>query len=473
MAEPFRFNWNALLREFRRAAKAFPHPLYHQRIYDSQHRGAGVTYEARKIYEVGHALTSGKWQEWHGPVKSHFPILKYDDPPPHDSGSGQDGDWYGRFFGNGKGLQQFKHLAGSACAVQNEMRSRIALTMEGWPGFLELVYHIAARYPQPLLRTEHSIKTWCDDDWLEDSGPLKWAENKGRFELMTSSCETLTPDLFRVSITAIEMILDPDRALLLNPWVIQMEEGGELGRELPKLPIELKSAPVEVPMTITTTTSTVETSTLPDYMFHLERGRWHLRFRVDAATTEEDSFMDEASLGFQYIAEILRRRGDPVSCLEQSPSGKAATAADVTRIKDRSKHIDPADLGAAGASRRSNKRSDESDSFATDAGNELLTAEEKLLSDELEIAVDTGAENVDELRQQLREAKAARKAGEEGSKSEAEAARRRVKARMQDCREKISKTMPHCSLYLRNSIRPVHGKASYSYQPATWLDWYV
>jgi hypothetical protein len=122
-----RSSLKAIWREFNRCADRYP-PLYLELWETSDFRPAsfGVSDSFRKAFAN---RFHEEWEQWHGPV-----------------------DWFfGRFYGNGEGLQEFKRLAQSAyvvlCAVRSEHTEFSVFRDDwGWHGWMRLLHYMTYGY---------------------------------------------------------------------------------------------------------------------------------------------------------------------------------------------------------------------------------------------------------------------------------------------------------------------------------------
>jgi hypothetical protein len=199
--KPVEATLKSLWREFRRCSDRYP-PLYHELFGPwsdfSQFEAQDVCESFRQAFED--RFHDG-WEEWHG--------------------SG-DVPYFGRFFGNSEGLEEFKKLAESACLVMCE----IGPTFEnfvypvdlGFHGWLKLLNDMADGYPTPLLRCEYSVWDWDESDqarMFEEAERVGTLEDGTPYPLHPVHWRLAHP-LFMSSMAAIELILDADRGLLIG-----------------------------------------------------------------------------------------------------------------------------------------------------------------------------------------------------------------------------------------------------------------
>jgi hypothetical protein len=509
MYKPVESTLRTLHEEFKRASASFP-PLYHEQVFDLIYDGDLITLDdARKAYLAWRSVRSEegrKWQWWHGPHKTGFGGGK-------DTGKGEfkgqgytgpAGEWYGRFFGCGDGLEEFLRLAESTYLVLCEMELPLRTSTGGWIGFVEFLYELAERQATPLLRATGTMLEWGGDDWVRDSEEEQpaAAQNEGADQaahdpspennIIATECppipyvQSLRLNLFTCSMAAIQMLLDPESILL----VTDMEDGKTVSGG-PKFSV----APAGVEESGTPSkdggdegesekkADFEKPGTEPDYLFRFEKGRWHLRYKTDDEKVEDYSYQDDK--GFRYYARLLGSPGERVACFDLSPHGQAADERDVARLKGRAELTSPTDFNTnlnaePGHYRRgANQTPDEP---GDQEGNAFLTQQKiRELEDHLEIARSTGADSIDELDQRLKQAKlkqakaALRTGGNRPvwSPSQQELARGRVSIALSRCRDKIAKEMPDLASYLKGALQLIDRNCApaYTYQPSDSIEW--
>jgi len=523
MYKPAESTLKALYEEFKRASTVFP-SLYHQQIYDFMSDGRPVTdNDAPRAYEMwkSRRITSGEvWQYWHGPhpfagdsgnqEPNHSSFLIYE-----GGYNGPVGDWYGRFFGAGQGLEEFQRLAEALYVLLSELDALHVTDGElrgvmgkGWVGLLELLYDVARVMPSPLLRVRGTLAAWAGTDWAcpaYAAGDLAVTSPTADRELLAQRLRSMPsgdvtasapmpfvlsmrPSLFSASMTLIQMLLDYGEmtgpgGTVLGPGStvsVKVEQGyrivGRKARINPEYSARIRAAravsettlPTAGPPQADKAIATGQpqdkggtTHTLHPFLFRKEKGLWHLKFRVDAEVYEEYIFPvgKGEGKGFDNYALILQRNGQPIACLELSPHGRKAAQPDVERLKDKGSRLEVSDGDDAESRRRRGRthteEGEEGDEWDDDKTNDALKVLIAELEDDLEIAKDTGGDSVHDIEDRIKELKEARRSGGDcplWSPSPAEEARRRVKRRLYLCRQRIGEYMPRLALHLERSV---------------------
>lgn len=210
-----RSSLKAIWREFNRCADRYP-PLYHELWETSGFRPAsfGVSDSFRKAFA---RRFHDEWEQWHGPV-----------------------DWFfGRFYGNGEGLQEFKQLAQSAymvlCTVRSEHPEFSVFRDDwGWHGWMRLLHYMAYGYPTPLLRgTFDRWGNWDTVSKEEELEAFATPDDGGAPYPLHPFHWRLEHSVFVSSASAIELIVDDDRGVLVGEWTfgLPMSYSGHIGNK--------------------------------------------------------------------------------------------------------------------------------------------------------------------------------------------------------------------------------------------------
>lgn len=197
MYEPLRASLMAIWSEMSRASQKYP-ALYHQRFSDPMLVGPGL------ISEEAFAAFQGMFpdKEW----------ASWEQTP--------DGSYWGRFHGNKDGLDEFEQLAESAYLVVQEFNSELP-EGHGFHGWLNVIHDMARDFPTPLLRTRYGV-------WGIDPQPTgdKFDELVNLWENSAAArfrphpfFNLLVHNVFTSSMSAIELILAPEKALLVGEWL--------------------------------------------------------------------------------------------------------------------------------------------------------------------------------------------------------------------------------------------------------------
>ncbi len=197
MYEPLRASLMAIWSEMSRASQRYP-ALYHQRFSDPMLVGPGL------ISEEAFAAFQGMFpdKEW----------ASWERTP--------DGSYWGRFHGKKDGLDEFERLAESAYLVLHEFNSELP-EGHGFHGWLNVIHDMARDFPTPLLRTRYGV--WGIDpqptgDKFDEVVNLWENSATARFRPHPFFNE-LVHNVFTSSMSAIELILAPEKALLVGEWL--------------------------------------------------------------------------------------------------------------------------------------------------------------------------------------------------------------------------------------------------------------
>jgi hypothetical protein len=313
MYRPLRKALGSLLREFRRCSYTFP-PLYHEalRSPSAPKRHPEGMWPA---FVAANAGRSGGWEQW-----DEFP----------------GGDYCGRFFGSGDGLEEFQRLGESVHLVLAEFNSALDAGRD-YHGFLESLYDMARSYPTPLLRLK--LRVWGHEGlggpfegtdleervaaaavWLEDQLARWTAPPEGRGGYPTNPfCETLVHSLFTSAEAAVRLLIDPASALLvgtllddlptlLPPGLHSVEARAEPSGGGQAAEAGARSAVEETPQA-----SQSERGDAPPYQYRLVGDFWDLRYTA-GERVEVGHF--ENLKGLQYYAKLLAEPNRFIEALE-------------------------------------------------------------------------------------------------------------------------------------------------------------
>ena len=212
MHKPIRKALKSLLHEFRQESSRYP-PLYFERLYPWDY----ITLQKKTwdaFIKANLERDRSVWQAF-----DLFP----------DLGS------CGRLFGNDLGLEAFKRLGESFYKVLCELDPFLNRD-EGYYGALNVLYRMS-EYPTPLLW--HKFRVWENDfvcppnvaqdeqteayyAWFDEQMD-DWTTDEGGERYLTHPfCLTLVHDVFKSTIGAIQIILDPENALLVGDLVDEL-----------------------------------------------------------------------------------------------------------------------------------------------------------------------------------------------------------------------------------------------------------
>jgi hypothetical protein len=202
MYEPYRASLMSIWGELSRAAQKHP-ALYHQRFLVPAFGGPSLISED-SFRQFVRAYTRSPANEW----------CAWERTP--------DGSYWGRFHGAGDGLEEFERLAESAYLVLRELDEALP-DDHGYHGWLNILHDMAHDQPTPLLRSRRGV-------WGLDAEPQdqefsevvdQWVtESDGEIEFPPHPVvNTLAHNVFTASMSAIELILDPEKAFLVGDWL--------------------------------------------------------------------------------------------------------------------------------------------------------------------------------------------------------------------------------------------------------------
>ena len=187
----------AIWSEMNRASQKYP-ALYHQRFSDPMLVGPDL------ISEEAFAAFQGMFpdKEW----------ASWERTP--------DGSYWGRFHGKKDGLDEFERLAESAYLVLQEFNSELP-EGHGFHGWLNVIHDMARDFPTPLLRTRYGvwgIDPQPTDDKFDEVVNL-WENSAAARFRPHPFFNQLVHNVFTSSMSAIELILAPEKALLVGEWL--------------------------------------------------------------------------------------------------------------------------------------------------------------------------------------------------------------------------------------------------------------
>ena len=205
--------------------------------------------------------SSKEWEEWH--------LLP-------------DGDGCGRFFGDPTGLSELKELLDSLNLAASVFDFELDAN-GGWGQILNRIYKVAVLLGTPILRYRYSL--WPDieipNGWDWDEMMYQLAETEdGKYPLHPFR-ESLVYDMHFSTIAAIEIMLDPESALLLD------DPDGDLPFVFPEDELDIAETPFppaseQQEHTPSVSQSERKPAESTKYQFSFESdGYWHLRFPGD------------------------------------------------------------------------------------------------------------------------------------------------------------------------------------------------
>lgn len=274
--------------ELSRAAQKYP-ALYHQRFLVPAFGGPSLISDDsfRQFVRASSRNSPNEWSAW-----ERTP----------------DGSYWGRFFGARDGLEEFERLAESAFLILRELDERLS-DGHGYHGWLNILHEMAHDYPTPLLRSQRAV--WGLDTEPQDH---EFSEVVDRWVTETDGgikfpphpiVNTLVHNIYTSSMSAIELILDPEKAFLVGDW-------------LDDLPVILRPAVLEpkVEPSLDAEKPRARDERQKQAAMHVEKPQIDISFdgatwtfRYGFAGVEERGDYTVNMLGFNLYRAILERDG--------------------------------------------------------------------------------------------------------------------------------------------------------------------
>jgi len=186
-----------LIEEFRYLSLKYG-PIRHEmfKAFDDE-RTTEETWIAFAEAQVDSGKVVAEWEEWDGP---------------------NDGSFYGRFSGDGSGMEDFTDLAESAFLTLCEF-DRDSKKTKGFHGWIALLHDMGFKYPTSLLCSDMSVWGLDEEPDLDDleSYTSQWVESEGQTPYPKHPlCWRLVHNVFVSSIAALRILLEPEMALLVG-----------------------------------------------------------------------------------------------------------------------------------------------------------------------------------------------------------------------------------------------------------------
>jgi hypothetical protein len=259
--KPFRVALQSIRREFKRCSYLYP-PLFHEHFLTVADFSNCSTRKVLKAFQDRYAERFGnEWGEWHAPSNLSC---------------------FGRFTGTPDGLDEFQRLAESGYLILCELNPWLP-EGDGFHGWMKVIHEMAHAYPTPLLRSSFTV--WEQTDLLDDDDDPEGyftafgeTEEGTRYPLHPYYWK-LSHNVVTSSMTAIDLILDEDAALLVgdHTWEFPMAfpHLGEPDETSEPETREEESAPV---MERSGTETSTDTSLICELLRHEDR--WTLRYGI-------------------------------------------------------------------------------------------------------------------------------------------------------------------------------------------------
>jgi|GEM_PF-4994338 len=281
--KPVRDALMGVRQQFDRCSRLYA-PIFHELFapwMDMDLGGSDVDEVCGAFYCAYMPEFMDQWQEWHGP---------------------EDARYFGRFYGHyGAGLYDFQRLAESAYLVLQSVDR--CLSDDGYHGWLKIVHDMAHSYPTPLLRSDSD--TWYLEEPTEEVLESYTETDAGIRYPLHPLHWVLKHDVFASSMAAIDLILDPDRAILVGDWI----------DEFPVCFGEESESESRFDRTVTDS-GLKETEMSPRFnppilQFRFD-GSWHLAF--DAGTSIEKATIPQRRRdGLAVYRTLIENPGKPFS----------------------------------------------------------------------------------------------------------------------------------------------------------------
>ena len=193
--KPIQVSLNALLREFTRCSNRY-FPLFHERFVPTGNLASHSNDDVCRAFRNANGEHFGDgWEEWDGP----------ESPCSLE-----------RFYGYEDGLCEFRQLGDSIQLIVRELDPSRPDT--GYLGWLDFLYEMAHGYPTPLLRC--TVNRWNEraiEDWSGDQPDSTGSHDNVQIPLFPLHF-ALSNNLFTSSVSAVELMLDDEGALLVGEW---------------------------------------------------------------------------------------------------------------------------------------------------------------------------------------------------------------------------------------------------------------
>lgn len=378
-------------------------------------------------------------------------------------------EWYGRFYGDRSGMEEFKRLAESTFLALNELEGELHVSSSGWTGFLEFMYELAEDYPTPLLRTRWEIYAWRKTGWytgVEYADEDSWyipatatAEPNAPSDLLDlkAAFRTMRVNIFSAAIATITMILEPDKTVLVA-W--DKDEGThslDLVTTLTPPPDAQEKGEASAPRNETADAKTSDKTEAQSLATPLAPGRnifkrngdiWIIEF-VSGAKPERTTL--RPTEGLKYYTFLLRNPNK----IFKYPELDGISVESLQEIE----HSFQAEV-------------------ETEDRPHVRTDIERLKTERREAEKDGATARVNELDKQIQSAQVYLDKSENyhdnprrlGSAPPMEKVRKRIQKAMDRCLERLQQHAPLLHNYLESHVR-IRNVIFVSYTPTTPIDW--
>jgi len=434
----------ALRREFLRAADRYPDLFHELLVYDEN----SVTIHTDGSEFDGWTDEDYQTKPWcvgYSPSDLWKPFIEAtanrETKPSWEEWGIQDFNECGRFFGCQNGLDEFRRLGESLAIVFGEIDPAFRLPFgatgpvyryyTNYEYALAGIHSLAESYPTPLLRLKHRMWDFLDGP-LDEALWHMWSKpNRGETVYpLHPSCLQLAHNVFTSAVAAIDLLLAPGSALILDP-----------PKESPRLIAAMRARQAKQKKQEAADTEPLDEKA--PYVFLRKVEYWILRYAVDDGPQEEGHYEDQP--GFEEYARLLSQPDKVIDSVALDP---------LPRPEESSGQL-----------------------VADEATNEQLKKKISELNDELEIVKDTdNPARIEEIYAKLQDLKKyENQIGYKGKHKKfkpnnAKAAHQAIRTRFCRIKKTIAGKMPHLAAYLTETVKTVAGPG-WRYRPIKPIQW--
>ncbi len=226
-----------------------------------------------------------------------------------------DGRFWGRFYGDPGGWDDFRSLAESAFLAVCEFNAHLD-RCDGHNGWMEILNELGQNTPTPLLRPKGCAVRQPVTELPADGVlyAVEWAvDPEGNRYPTTPVCFELAHDVFVSSMAAIRYMIEPGSVLLI---------GEDIGYSPITCPLVGDAAPEEQATADEDAGSVSEPSdttlhglrVTPLQRFEFDGATWHIDFNRDGKS--EAGVFTTTDLGFRYLERLIKQPGKLLKATE-------------------------------------------------------------------------------------------------------------------------------------------------------------
>lgn len=412
-----------LIEEFRHLSLKYG-PIYHElfKAWDEE-RTTKESWKAFVKAEVPEKEDEDEWDQWGGPT---------------------DGKFYGRFYGDESGMDEFAVLAESTfltlCEFDADFQiaSQYRRTSDGLYGWMDMLHDMGFKYPTSLLCSENSV--WSVDESLDlddlESYVCQWevGDDKTPYPKYPL-CWRLVHNVFISSIAALRIIIEPEMALLVGNMIDDLP----IPRQLPTAPDQELLEPVEAIAT--------EQHEGPFWMKRIANG-YYLSYKL--GDTHDSNLFDKLR-GLDFIYALFQQPGKVI------PIGEMERYAGVIGRPSKAVPIGKMDLHAGHPIDMITTFRDEAmDREGIEKIQQRLKEVEELMKEEMEqAAYDEAEEEVTLLKKYLAQVARYPQSPDPGRQTHPKIVDKtykkmadKIRKAINDARHTVGQVMPNCGKYL-------------------------